>query len=474
MRRIQISVIVAIGAILLSGCASFLSTIGPSRSAIDAAKPPPNAAAIQIIDIDDAVTRQLLAQRATRLFSETLGNQRIAARTVGPGDVLEVSIWEAAPATLFGTASMNTSNMIATSHATTLPEQPVDDEGFILVPFAGRIPAAGKTLQTIEDEIIRRLNGKANQPEVMVRMTHNLSSNATVVGEVNSSTRVPLVPGNERLLDALAAAAGVRQPVNKMTIQVTRDDNVYSLPLETIIRDPRQNVPLQPGDVVTALFQPYSFTALGATGKNEEINFETQGITLAQALARSGGLIDSRSNARGVFVFRFEPKDALSWPHEPCHDHRGGNGAGRVSHRSQRPRQLLHDPKLSDRKPGHFVRFQRTDHGGSEILERPVHRSLPDIGHQASAMKLWFLRHWLFVLMVVAPTLSAIVYYGLIASDVYVSESRFRVRSPRAPGAFRNRRPATAEHRINAALPGRHLFGSRLYIVARCVNGTRR
>jgi polysaccharide export outer membrane protein len=148
-------------------------------------------------------------------------------------------------------------------------------------------------------------------------MTRNLSSNATVVGEVNSSTRVPLVPGNERLLDALAAAAGVRQPVNKMTIQVTRADNVYSLPLETIIRDPKQNVPLQPGDVVTALFQPYSFTALGATGKNEEVNFETQGITLAQALARSGGLIDSRSNARGVFIFRFEPRSALPWPHEP-------------------------------------------------------------------------------------------------------------------------------------------------------------
>jgi polysaccharide export outer membrane protein len=56
---------------------------------------------------------------------------------------------------------------------------------------------------------------------------------------------------------------------------------------------------------------------LGATGKNEEINFETQGITLAQALARSGGLIDQRSNARGVFIFRFEPKAALDWPHQP-------------------------------------------------------------------------------------------------------------------------------------------------------------
>jgi capsular polysaccharide transport system permease protein len=45
-------------------------------------------------------------------------------------------------------------------------------------------------------------------------------------------------------------------------------------------------------------------------------------------------------------------------------------------------------------------------------------------------MKLWLRRHWLFVLIVVAPTLGAVLYYGLIASDVYVSESRFLVRSP--------------------------------------------
>jgi polysaccharide biosynthesis/export protein len=62
--------------------------------------------------------------------------------------------------------------------------------------------------------------------------------------------------------------------------------------------------------VITALFQPLSFTALGASGKNDEINFETQGITLAQALARSGGLIDSRSNPSGVFVFRLEKRSA--------------------------------------------------------------------------------------------------------------------------------------------------------------------
>ncbi|MDR5671452.1 polysaccharide export protein, partial [Burkholderia cenocepacia] len=101
-----------------------------------------------------------------------------------------------------------------------------------------------------------------------------------------------------RVLDALASAGGVRQPVDKITIQITRGDKVASQPLETIIKDPRQNVSLRAGDVVTALYQPFSFTALGATGKNEEVNFEAQGITLAQALARAGGLQDTRSDAQ--------------------------------------------------------------------------------------------------------------------------------------------------------------------------------
>lgn len=40
---------------------------------------------------------------------------------------------------------------------------------------------------------------------------------------------------------------------------------------------------------------------------------------------------------------------------------------------------------------------------------------------------------WLFLLTVVVPTFCAVVYFGLIASDVYISESRFVVRSPDKP-----------------------------------------
>jgi len=128
---------ITLAAALFAGCATFLPTIGPSRWQIDPAKPPPDVSAIQIIDIDDGVTRQALAQRALHLFSETLGDKRISSRTVGAGDVLGVSIWEAAPATLSIASTNTSSSTIATSHLTTLPEQPVDADGFILVPFAG-------------------------------------------------------------------------------------------------------------------------------------------------------------------------------------------------------------------------------------------------------------------------------------------------------------------------------------------------
>jgi polysaccharide export outer membrane protein len=225
--------------------------------------------------------------------------------------VIEISVWEAPPASLFGSAVSEARAGAATTRVTTLPEQMVNARGEVNVPFAGKIGAAGRNTAAIEADIVEKLKRKANQPQVLVRLVRNNTANVTVVGEVDKSLRMPLTDRRERLLDALAAAGGVRQPVNKMTLQLTRGEQVRSMPLDVIIRDPKQNVVLQAGDVVTSLFQSQSFTVLGATGKNEEINFEASGITLAQALGRAGGLQDQRADVRGVFLFRFESPAAV-------------------------------------------------------------------------------------------------------------------------------------------------------------------
>lgn len=298
----------------LSGCATFpdwLSSSGPSREQVVEA-PMRDVSAIRLVEVDDAVARRVSESEQRQRFSETLTAVGAPGYVLGPGDVLEVSIWEAPPATLFGAAVADQRAGMTSARASALPEQMVAVDGTINVPFAGAVPVAGKSPQQVEVEIVRRLTGKANQPQVMVRVTRNATANVTVVGEVAQSVRMPLTAKGERLLDAVAAAGGVRHPVSKVTVQLTRGAVVQAMPLERVIQSPKENVALAPGDVVTVHFQPLSFTVLGATGKNEEINFEAQGISLAQGLARSGGLQDLRADARGVFVFRFEDPRAVA------------------------------------------------------------------------------------------------------------------------------------------------------------------
>jgi polysaccharide export outer membrane protein len=297
--------------IVLAGCSTFPAWLPASGPSSDQVADSQAAYQLPVVDVTDAVARKVMSAKKHGMFSELLAKKGIPRYTVGAGDVLEVSIWEAPPAALFGVQAVDPRVGVQTTRTTSLPEQMVAADGTINLPFSGSVLVAGKTPQQIEAEVVHRLTGKANQPQVLVRVSRNATSNATVVGEVTQSLRLPLTAKGERLLDALAAAGGVKQPVNKMTIQLSRNGQTIAMPMEEIVQDPRQNVVLQPGDVLTALHLPLSFTALGAINKNEEINFEAQGISLAQALGRIGGLQDMRADSMGVFIFRFEEPSTL-------------------------------------------------------------------------------------------------------------------------------------------------------------------
>jgi polysaccharide export outer membrane protein len=296
-------------ALTLSGCATmpgWISASGPSRQQVMEKSDSARIEGIELIDVNDALTRKLAAGKKLGQFSDTFPSVATNNYLIGPGDIIAVSVWESPPAMLFGAGVADPKTGAMTSSVVSLPDQMVSSEGKITVPFAGHVSVRGRSTQEIEADIGKRLLGKANSPQVLVRVVQNNTSNVTVVGDVTSSTQMPLTPKGEHLLDALAAAGGVKQAVGRTAVQLSRNNVTATMALDSVIRNPKQNILLKPGDVVTALFQPQSFSVLGATGKNEEIQFETQGISLAQALARSGGLNESRADARGVFVFRFE------------------------------------------------------------------------------------------------------------------------------------------------------------------------
>lgn len=322
----------------LSACSWLVGQPGPTARAIADAPNNKGLSGIVVVDLDRNAVMRSRSANSHPSFAEAFGNTPPVATIVRPGDVLEVSIWEAPPATLFAGGSVSSARDSATaavgapevSTNATLPELLVDGTGTIFVPFVGSVTAAGHSVRQIEREISTRLQRKAHLPQVIVRLVRNTTATVTVVGEVARSTRMALTPKGERLLDALAQAGGTSQQVNRMVIQITRGDRVLSMPLEAVIRDPRQNIVLSSDDVVTAVYQPYTFTALGAAGKNEEVKFEATGLTLAQALGRIGGLQEDRANAKGIFIFRWE--DPASAP-EGSRDRVAENGKVPVIYR---------------------------------------------------------------------------------------------------------------------------------------------
>ncbi|WP_244816433.1 polysaccharide biosynthesis/export family protein [Caballeronia sp. Lep1P3] len=227
------------------------------------------------MDVNDVLARGLAKAKQLGRFSNTFASKTTNTYEIGPGDVIEVTIWETPPAMLFGSAAPVSLPSLGSGGSTsvTLPTQMVAADGTVTIPFAGRVNVAGRTAEQIEGTIVSHLKGKANQPQVLVRVTKNNASNVTIVGEVNTSSMMPLTPKGERLLDALAFAGGLKQSVSHMAVQLSRRDTTATMALDSVIRDPKQNVRLEPGDVVTALFQPLTFSVLGATGKNDEIPF---------------------------------------------------------------------------------------------------------------------------------------------------------------------------------------------------------
>jgi polysaccharide export outer membrane protein len=290
--------------ILVAGC-SALPTAGPTASDVKHQEIKDNEVRFDLVDIDDNVVTALLGNPAESFHARFKKYARAPQPRIGVGDAIVVTIWEAAGGGLFGTSP--TDHVSAGSRNVTIPEQLVGQDGGITVPFAGRVPASGRRPVEVQKTIEERLAEKAIEPQVIVTVTRSVTNSVTVSGEVVGGARVPLSLKGDRLLDLIAAAGGAKTPVYETFVRLSRDGITATIPMEALVANPAENIYAYPGDVLTLVRLPQSFTVFGATGLNTQVNFTAERMTLVEALAKGGGLQDSRSDPAGVFLFRFEP-----------------------------------------------------------------------------------------------------------------------------------------------------------------------
>jgi len=286
---------------LLAAC---LPSAGPGTQQVVSGSGQSGASPFDVLDLDQNLAEAVSSRPTTSLAGFRTGGAA-PNLVIGVGDLVAVTIYEAASGGLFS----GDTGAIGGAKNVTLPPQPVSRSGTISVPYAGDIRAAGLTAAAVEDNIEAALRDKAIEPQVMVTLTENPSSFVTVAGEVGSPGRIPLNLDGDRVLDVIAAAGGSRSPAYDSFVRVTRGSESVEVKLARIVEDPAQNIYLRPDDQIYVTTDPQTFVAFGATAQNAIFPFQSDKLTLAEAVGRAGGLLDSRADATGVFVFRYEDED---------------------------------------------------------------------------------------------------------------------------------------------------------------------
>jgi polysaccharide export outer membrane protein len=85
-----------------------------------------------------------------------------------------------------------------------------------------------------------------------------------------------------------------------------------------LINHPTENVFVAPGDTLYVYRDQQKYVALGAIGSagqdsgvTGQFPFEQERMSLNEAVAKAGGLLDTRANPGQVFLYRLELRDAL-------------------------------------------------------------------------------------------------------------------------------------------------------------------
>ncbi len=223
----------------------------------------------------------------------------------GIGDVVAVSIFEAAAGGLFipAEAGVRPGNFVA------LPNQNVDSAGFITVPYAGAIKAAGRTPSEIQQDIVKSIGNRAIEPQVVVSLITQNTSLISVLGEVNSPTRLTANAAGERILDVIARAGGPKGQGWETWITLERAGKRATVPFGALVYQPPNNVWVHPGDTIYVYREPQIFLAFGASGAQGQFPFDMWKISMTQAMAKAGGLLDAQAEPSGVYVYRREPRE---------------------------------------------------------------------------------------------------------------------------------------------------------------------
>jgi len=291
------SVLLLASVAMVSSCG--LPRVGPNKKEIYEGSVQRSGDAF-VVSVNDRVTRATSVVPALGFSASFKNAAQIGSDTIRPGDTLGLTIWENVDDGLLAGETAN---------STLLEEVQVDGAGFIFVPYAGRIRAAGNTPEAIRRIITAKLEEQTPDPQVQVRRLAGDGATVSLVGAVGGQGVYPIERPTRTLSSMLARAGGIVIEPEIAQITVIRGGQKGKIWFQDLYSHPGMDIALRGGDRILVEQDTRSFTALGATGAQSRVLFEIQTLSAVEALAQVGGLLSTASDPTGVFVFRNEPAE---------------------------------------------------------------------------------------------------------------------------------------------------------------------
>jgi polysaccharide export outer membrane protein len=283
--------------LLLAGCS--LPRSGPDKTELYQSSVDQQGSA-HIVDVDNRVAR--VTDMPPGLgFSEAFRTAGVVGSdTISAGDTLGLTIWENVDDGLLSDQPGN---------QTILEEVQVDGSGFIFVPYAGRIKAAGNTPEAVRRVITEKLDQQTPDPQVEVRRVAGNGATVSVSGAVTGQGVYPIEAPTRTLSAMLAAAGGIAIEPEVAQITVIRGNQSSRVWFLDLFRQQQNDIALRGGDRILVEADTRAYTVMGSTGKQARVTFETQTLSALEGLAQAGGLTTVASDPTGIFVLRNEPAD---------------------------------------------------------------------------------------------------------------------------------------------------------------------
>jgi polysaccharide biosynthesis/export protein len=288
--------------VVISGC-NTLPTSGPASSYVREGEANPESLPYALVRVTPEIAG-ILDRNSTAIghaFKDRRGPSEIR---FGVGDLVSVTVFESGTGGLFIPleAGVRPGNFI------TLPNQSVDTNGNITVPYAGAIKAEGRTVVQVQQAIVTALKDRALEPQVVIALIEQRASSISVLGEVNTPSRFPASASGERLLDAITRAGGPKNPGYDTWVMLERHGRQATAAFGALMNEPANNIYVRPQDTIYVFTQPQTFLALGASGQQGQFPFGAWRLSLAEAVAKAGGLNDNLADPASVFIYRGEPR----------------------------------------------------------------------------------------------------------------------------------------------------------------------